>query len=138
MDNHMSEVSDATVPTYWSHKRVLTMIRFWADEHGEPPRQKDWLSPPPGFPCSSTVRKRFGTWTKALRAAGYEPRRQSRPRGEGKPHVHISIRVPLDVYSHLVSLTETSDDPLIKGSSLTGLVIQAVKNSYGAPVAEKA
>lgn len=57
----------------WSNGAVVEAIQLWADEHGTPPSESYWYSPPSGFPSTSVVRDRFGTWNAAITAAGFKP-----------------------------------------------------------------
>lgn len=73
----------------WTHETVLEAIRFWAAEHGRPPRSTDWrhaadASAPGGaHPNYKAGRLLFGSWPEAVEAAGLEvswpTRRRTRP-----------------------------------------------------------
>jgi hypothetical protein len=72
-------------PRRWSDEAILRALRQWAEEMGEPPRrqewsgerphhaptgQRKWMREHPYWPSSSCVADHFGSWGKALRAAG--------------------------------------------------------------------
>ncbi len=72
-------------PRRWSDEAILRALRQWAEEMGEPPRRQDWsgerphhapagqrkwMREHPYWPSSSCVANHFGSWGKALRAAG--------------------------------------------------------------------
>lgn len=56
----------------WSRPEALTSLRSWARRHGRSPRSGEWIRASPGRPCSATIRREFGRWEQALRAAGLE------------------------------------------------------------------
>jgi hypothetical protein len=81
----------------WTDEAILDAIRDWAETYGEPPASSDWnpwhcrnmlhdesralryeLHPRP-LPSFSAPIRRFGSWSRALDAAGF----QSRPSGGG-------------------------------------------------------
>jgi hypothetical protein len=74
----------ATAP--WSREVILAAFRTWIDEHGAPPTSTEWMSGP-GHPTTNTVVSKFGSWSAALRAVGYEARFSGRalPLDEGRP-----------------------------------------------------
>lgn len=64
---------------HWSHERIVEAIREWHSLYGRPPSQREWTKsrerkdgrsrwPPP-----YAVTRYCGTWSKAIRAAGYVP-----------------------------------------------------------------
>jgi hypothetical protein len=71
---------------YWTRARIVAAIRRWAKRTGHPPSASMWSqaarpSAGPGDfsrsrPTSMTVTTVFGTWSAAVRAAGYEPGRR--------------------------------------------------------------
>lgn len=75
---------------YWTEQRIITAIRRWAAQRGgKPPTKAQWWrveSVPrwahiPERPSVSTVVSRFGTWSAAIAAAGFEPRTRGRQPG---------------------------------------------------------
>ena len=59
---------------HWTDQKILDALRAWTKEHGRAPLGVEWITCPPGHPCYNTVRNHFGTWQKALTAAGLTPR----------------------------------------------------------------
>lgn len=58
----------------WSESRIITSIRLWTLSYGRPPLLDEWRQAAPGRPCVSTVARRFGSWNRAIEAAGFVPR----------------------------------------------------------------
>jgi hypothetical protein len=82
----------------WTPERVLAAVRSWAEEFGAPPTSTEWEVGKPekyadralakarmwqgkaarfeggNYPSNDTVRRLFGSFSKALSAAGFEPR----------------------------------------------------------------
>ena len=67
----------------WSKEQVLKALQEWADENGRAPRAEDWSElsqrtgavgrwepESPRWPCPTTVRRYFGSWSAALEQAG--------------------------------------------------------------------
>jgi len=67
-------------PAAWSHQEIIAALQEWAARHGRPPNSCEWLAGSPDRPGSLCVRRRFGTWERALRRAGLKAnaRRQGR------------------------------------------------------------
>jgi hypothetical protein len=75
----------------WSAEAVLQALREWAGENGRAPRAEDWSAPSqaspriattrrrvaaaPRWPCPTTVRRYFGSWSAGLEQAGLRPGR---------------------------------------------------------------
>lgn len=59
----------------WTKAAILEAILKWHFEHGQPPKAREWFSPPEGFPSTGTVRRKFGSWNRAITQAGYPARR---------------------------------------------------------------
>ena len=59
---------------------ILAALQEWAVRHGRAPNACEWLTGSPDRPGSLCVRRRFGSWTRALKRAGLKPnaRRQFR------------------------------------------------------------
>ncbi len=60
----------------WTEDRIIAAIREWEAEHGQPPTNREWWFAGEDRPGRVTVMKRFGSWNKAIMAAGFVPRRQ--------------------------------------------------------------
>lgn len=85
-------VAHPGTPGRWSDESILRALRDWTAEMGAPPRRQDWSgehprdAPPaqrkwmrehPYWPSSSCVAAHFGSWSKALLAAGLRARKPS-------------------------------------------------------------
>jgi hypothetical protein len=57
----------------WGESEMIDALRAWADEHGRSPKLTDWFFSDPERPTSHTVRRRYGSWAKALKRAGLKP-----------------------------------------------------------------
>ena len=55
---------------------IIYAIDLWHRELFEAPTQDDWERAGVNHPCCLTVRRVFGTWNNAIRAAGLRPRRR--------------------------------------------------------------
>jgi hypothetical protein len=79
-------------PCRWSDEAILRTLRQWAPETGRPPRrqewsgerapdaawgQRKWMREHPYWPSSSCVADHFGSWSRALHAAGLIERAMS-------------------------------------------------------------
>lgn len=67
----------------WTREAIIAAVQRWADEHGlVPPTSGDWNStlarkagrPERGteYPSVHTVQDEFGSWSEAIRAAGFD------------------------------------------------------------------
>lgn len=67
-------------PASWSDDEILAALRAWAIRHGRAPNSYEWKPGSPDRPSSICVRRRFGSWDRALKRAGLKPngRRQGR------------------------------------------------------------
>jgi hypothetical protein len=54
----------------WTDAAILGALQGWVDRYGHSPRFSDWRKGDLYHPSSLTVRKHFGGWAVALRAAG--------------------------------------------------------------------
>lgn len=87
----------------WTEEEIIAKIKEWVEKHGEPPTANDWhpsdarrqarrsakrarawlgraLRFDDGdWPWVGSVSKRFGSWNKAIEAAGFTPRPSYRP-----------------------------------------------------------
>lgn len=59
-------------PTRWEDAELIDALKAWADAHGRCPKITEWPCSPE-CPSSQTIRKRFGSWPRALRRAGLKP-----------------------------------------------------------------
>ena len=58
---------------------IIQSIREWTEEQGEPPKVAHWrVVGDSGWPSYLTVIRAFGSWDKAIEAAGFEPRGRGR------------------------------------------------------------
>jgi DNA invertase Pin-like site-specific DNA recombinase len=57
----------------WEDSEILGALQAWVDAQGRVPRAKDWSHGRGYQPNCSTVVRRFGSWRKALIAAGLQP-----------------------------------------------------------------
>ena len=63
-------------PVTWPAERVIAAIQAHAEANGgQPPRTSDWEHAGPGYPAYGLAKVLFGSWAAAVRAAGFEPRR---------------------------------------------------------------
>lgn len=64
---------------YWTPSRIIAAIQRYAGEHGRPPGASEWLAGShgrdvDGYPYTGIVQREFGTWSAAVRAAGFQSR----------------------------------------------------------------
>jgi hypothetical protein len=82
-------VAHPGAPGRWTDEAILRALRDWVAEVGAAPRRQDWTGERPGsassaqrkwmrehpyWPSSSCVAAHFGTWSRALEAAGLPAR----------------------------------------------------------------
>jgi hypothetical protein len=61
----------------WPRAQMIQALQTWATLHGRPPHGLDWIKAKPEHPSAGTIYNHYGTWNKALTAAGlppYDPR----------------------------------------------------------------
>jgi hypothetical protein len=58
----------------WDRQQVIDALRRMAGELGRAPTKEECDDSPDGYPSASTVKRRFGSFTAAIHAAGLEPR----------------------------------------------------------------
>ncbi len=66
-------MSAAGYPPYnppWDRQRVIEALRDLARELGRAPTKEECDASPDGYPSASTVKRRFGSFTAGLDAAG--------------------------------------------------------------------
>jgi DNA invertase Pin-like site-specific DNA recombinase len=61
------------IRTKWTDPEILGALQAWSDTHGHAPKGTDWPRGESGRPTEGTVRRRFGTWRRALIIAGLQP-----------------------------------------------------------------
>jgi hypothetical protein len=66
--------------TGWGQIEIIGALEAWAEEHRRSPTWADWLPRAPERPHPCTVRRKFGTWNRALAAAGLERVAGNQPR----------------------------------------------------------
>lgn len=73
-------------PAGWSDEEIVVALQEWAARHGRPPNSCEWLAGSPDRPGSLCVRRRFGSWERALKRAGLKAnaRRQGRYWADGE------------------------------------------------------
>ena len=59
----------------WTQENIIRAIQKWSDEHGSPPSSDDWRVSGGQYPPTSHVQRKFGSWSEAIRQAGFVPRR---------------------------------------------------------------
>lgn len=62
---------------FWTDDMIIAALRDFYARHGDSPTYEGWqrLSPKSGDPSMKTIVKRFGTFNKALGAAGLPTRK---------------------------------------------------------------
>lgn len=82
---------------YWNRERIIQRILAWNKKHGRAPYATEWFSADGKrdryghvlWPSTSIVQREFGSWRKAIHAAGLTPPAK-RPKREEEP----ALRVP--------------------------------------------
>lgn len=55
----------------WDRDDILDAIRRWDAEYGHPPTSTEWMRRVDGYPTTTTVASRFGSWANAIEQAGF-------------------------------------------------------------------
>jgi transposase len=73
---------EPTIARTWTEPEVLSALQDWTEEHGTPPRYRDWTpsrkrpgrweAESPRWPSAAVVAGLFGSWSSALEAAMME------------------------------------------------------------------
>lgn len=73
-----------TSQRYWTRERVIDALHAWADANGRPPVLEEWERSGEGHPAVRTIvageTSPFASWSEALLAAGFEPRKRRGPK----------------------------------------------------------
>lgn len=85
----------------WTNEECLEAIRFFEREFGKKPKAKDFVGDE-SYPSYSTVQRRFGSWNKAIEAAGFIPARRIWDRESIKPAIYT-------LYEQLKRVPEVKD-----------------------------
>jgi Homing endonuclease associated repeat len=64
----------------WDRQTIVYAIDLWHRRHLKTPTVADWESAGEDHPCRQTVQRVFGSWSAAMRAAGFRPRRRGEAR----------------------------------------------------------
>jgi len=80
----------------WTPDTILYALELWARRHGRPPSAREWNRAGEDHPSRQTVQRVFGRWNRAIRAAGYRPRKP----GELRRRDHVRLR---DEYGRFLS-----------------------------------
>ena len=67
----------------YSREDIIKALQADALLKGRPPRAVEWVKPTTDRPTKNQVKKEFGGWTAALKAAGFEPRKQGANKNSG-------------------------------------------------------
>lgn len=57
----------------WTEDEAIDALQDWMREHGRQPVFREFSPAPPGCPSRTTLQKLFGSWSKAIHAAGGIP-----------------------------------------------------------------
>lgn len=55
----------------WERDDILDAIRRWDTDYGHPPTSTEWMRRVDGYPTTTTVATRFGSWANAVEQAGF-------------------------------------------------------------------
>jgi Homing endonuclease associated repeat len=58
----------------WDKQTIVYAIDLWHRQHLKTPTVADWEKAGEDHPCRQTVQRVFGSWSAAMRAAGFRPR----------------------------------------------------------------
>ena len=57
----------------WTREAIVAALRTWAHAHGRAPYEPEWQQSRLEHPSAGTVKRAFGSWSDAVRAAGMAP-----------------------------------------------------------------
>ena len=60
----------------WNKDTIIEAIRLFVKERGRPPKTTDFKNSGGKYPSYRTVQRQFGSWNKAIKAAGFEPNKK--------------------------------------------------------------
>jgi hypothetical protein len=63
----------------WDRQSIIYAIDLWHRRHLRTPTVAEWEQAGENHPCRATVQRVFGSWSAAMRAAGFRPRRRGQP-----------------------------------------------------------
>lgn len=55
----------------WDKADITAAIQRWHGEYGHPPTSTEWMRRVDGYPTTTTVAARFGSWANAIEQAGF-------------------------------------------------------------------
>ena len=64
----------------WNRETIVYAIDLWHRRYLKTPTVAEWERAGDDHPCRHTVQRVFGSWSAAMRAAGFKPRRRGQPR----------------------------------------------------------
>lgn len=64
----------------WDRETIVYAIDLWHKAHLKTPTVAEWETAGSEHPCRHTVQRVFGSWSAAMRAAGFKPRRRGEPK----------------------------------------------------------
>jgi Homing endonuclease associated repeat len=80
----------ASGPEAWTGDRIVAAIQAWAQRTGRPPGAEDWReATASAHPSTMRVIRVFGSWSEAIAAAGFVPRRQGSRRVGRRSHLFL-------------------------------------------------
>jgi hypothetical protein len=99
-------------PAAWSDDQIITSLREWATRHGRPPNSCEWITGSPDRPGSLCVRRRFGSWERALKHAGLKPNARAQHRFWTDTEILYSLKTWTQRHGHPPKATDwTRADP---------------------------
>jgi hypothetical protein len=120
----------------WTPETVVAGIVRWVAEHdGELPTSTTWMRKADGYPTTSSVIKVFGTWTAAIKAAGFEPRKRGGQRGVPRPRVKATSEERGEAALPQAQPARSSD--AVKDSSSEGAATASSARGHARPVDER-